>query len=311
MPAKNNQQPTVNICILTYRRPELLEQCLQSLMSMNIPSGIHLITTVIENDQEQQSRALVESLASHAPFALNYVCEPKRGIPVARNRALEFCREQHCDYIIFIDDDEWVDPNWLKNLYQYCQEQGGQAVISGKVIPILPDDIEEPIRQLFTSKDRPTGTQLTACATNNVILPIELYSQYNLRFDDSIPLAGGTDTKFFSQAHALGITLIKCDEAIVYENIPKTRANVEWLAERKYRVGITVAWRRKHKGDSVKKIRLSAHSAIAIGRLRVAMYGLTKNKLKQIQAQLRIHKARGILAGLKGTEVESYKNPQY
>ncbi len=56
------------------------------------------------------------------------------------------------DYLVFIDDDEWVEPDWLVNLYGYCKANGGNIIVSGKVISDLPRDISDEIKGLFNKK---------------------------------------------------------------------------------------------------------------------------------------------------------------
>ncbi len=297
----------INICILTYRRPDLLGNCLQSLTGLREIDGVELLVTVIENDTEQLSRPLVEQFDTQGRFEIHYRCEPQRGIPVARNNALEFCLAEDCDYVVFIDDDEWVDTDWLSELYSYCQQQGGDIVVSGKVIPIFPENTPPEISGLIKAKERPTGTHLTACATNNVIFPIRLARELGLRFDTSVPLAGGTDTKFFFAAHQLGVEIKKCDEAVVFERIPESRARIKWMQGRKYRAGITETWRRRQQGQGAAKILASALFSIISNLIKTLVFTCIGRKLKRNQAWLRVHKALGACAGLRGKEVESYK----
>ena len=300
----------INLCILTYKRTEILRKCLNSLEEMTVPEGVDLMVTVIENDPDQESRQLVQSKIKADRLQLFYLYEPIRGIPVARNSAINFSQSHNCDYIAFIDDDEWVQRDWLDKLYGYCQQKGGRAVISGKVVPVLPPNTPKQISGLIEPKSRPTATRLTACATNNVLMPIYLSQDLNLRFDESVPLAGGTDTKFFVAARTKGVEIFFCEEAIVYEEIPEARTKLSWLGQRKYRAGITVAWRRIQIGKSTTRINISALSALTVNTLKMCIFALIGSPLRRNKAYLRYKKAQGLLAGLKGMEVESYKFPE-
>ena len=66
-----------------------------------------------------------------------------------RNCAIEETHRLGSDYQVFIDDDEWVEPLWLDTLYSYCQEQGGDVVVSGNVSFDLPDKSPEHIQRIF------------------------------------------------------------------------------------------------------------------------------------------------------------------
>ena len=296
----------INICILAYRRADLLQQCLQSLAAMDKPADTLIRVTVIENDEEQRCKVVVELFAEQVPIQVDYVCEPKRGIPVARNTAIDVSHSWHADYIVFIDDDEWVEEQWLNRLYAYCVACGGDAVISGEVIAVFPEHTPDYISGLIKNKRRQTGTVLTTCATNNVIFPVSLTRDLGLRFDTSVPLAGGTDTRFFTEAYHRGIKIVKCADAIVYEKVPETRATLRWMISRKYRVGITDVWRRRYNGESLFKIVMSVLLQVTVNSVRVLIYAITNRKLKRNLSILKLAKAAGSVAGLFGVSVESY-----
>src|SRR5690606_40862979 len=57
---------------------------------------------------------------------------------------------------------------------------------------------------IFKRKEYRTGQILQTCATNNVIIPVYVTRDLGLRFDETHPLAGGTDTLFFVEACARG-----------------------------------------------------------------------------------------------------------
>jgi len=108
---------------------------------------------VIDNDQTRSDEALVSELSETFPSTLYYHCEGKRGIPCARNRAVEEIHRLSSDYLVFIDDDEWVEPHWSDTLYSYCQEQGGDVVVSGNVSFDLPGKSPEHIQRILTENN--------------------------------------------------------------------------------------------------------------------------------------------------------------
>jgi len=56
-------------------------------------------------------------------------------------------------------------------------------------------------------------------------------------FDIRLALTGGSDADFFRRAHLAGCTIIWNDEAIVWETVPPSRANLGWLLRHAYRIG--------------------------------------------------------------------------
>ena len=298
---------TIAVCVCTFQREQLLRACLTSIAKMAIPANAAVHMVVIDNDPQATSRDFVESLRGRFPLPLHYECEGKRGIPCARNRAIAVVEALQADYFVFIDDDELVDSGWLVSLVEYCREKGGQAVIHGAVEPMLPAGTPEHIRGVYQKKNRPTGERLSTCATNNVIVPIRVTRELGLRFDESNPLAGGTDTIFFTQAVAQGIEIYECREARVKETIPASRATLSWLCRRKYRAGITEAWRKQQGGRSGFSILLSAVLQCVLESIKASLMTLCGLKLQRNRFWLKACRSAGVAAGVFGAKMDSYK----
>ena len=298
----------INICICTYKRPKLLTNCLKSLADILVPSGTEVTVTVIDNDQTRSAEATVTEFIETFPFNIYYHCESKRGIPCARNRAVEETHHLGSDYLVFIDDDEWVEPLWLDILYAYCQNQGGNVVVSGDVISELPEETPEYIGDFFHKRQWITGTQLDRCATNNVLIPIFVTKKLGLRFDESNPLAGGEDIRFFCEATKLGVVIMKCAEALVHESVPESRVTLRWLSKRRFTEGIILAWRKRQKGCSRLSIVTFSSLRLIIALFAVCKKSLTGNKLKRNKRWLKACSSLGALYGVFGLSVDSYKN---
>ncbi len=299
--------PKINICICTYRRTKSLENCLEYICKLEHPEEAVVVTSIIDNDLENSAKPIVESYVSRFSGDLFYFNEKKRGIPFARNRAIEESNRMNSDIIVFIDDDEWPESDWLVTLYDYYKRQKSDVIISGHVISDLPSNTPEDIRPLFNTKKRPTGARLSSCATNNVLIPMSIINSSGMRFDESSPLAGGTDTIFFCRLVRAGYSIFKCSEAIVHETIPENRLKLDWMVKRKYRAGITAAWRKRQAGRSFLGILGSAIIQIAVEMIKVAIAYMIGHKYKRNLSRLNIAKCRGVIAGLLGRQVESYQ----
>ena len=298
---------TVAICICTYMREGLLGECLDSIADMQAPSDLDVQVVVIDNDASASSSPLVSKRRETFPFQLSYVCEPKRGIPCARNRAIVEAQVIRSDYLVFIDDDERVAREWLVILFDYCQQKGGRAVIHGGVEPVLPPTAPAHLRALYQKNKRKTGDRLNACATNNVIVPVWLTTELGLRFDESNPLAGGTDTIFFTQAVAQGVEIFECSEALVRETIPASRVTLSWWSKRKYRAGITEAWRKRQAGRSMVSILISALMQVVIESVKAIILMLVGQWTLRNRCWLKACRSAGVFAGVFGAQVDSYK----
>lgn len=297
----------ITICICTFKRRDLLRKCLQSLYEMDIPTNTHITLTVIDNHDQQSAKTVVDELTPAATIPTHYVNEPKRGIPHARNRAMIESRAQHAKYLVFIDDDEWVAQDWLCKLYQYCLSKGGELVVSGKVIAVLPDNIPNEIAALLMdTKNRLTGARLTTCATNNVIFPLAITEKLSIEFDTSNPRAGGEDTVFFTKMAIQGVVIERCAEAIVYEHIPPARATLKWQIKRKFWTGTINAWRKHQHGRYWSSIFISSTLQVLFYGLLAAITSIAGPSLQRNKAILKMSRAAGEISGIFGYRVDNY-----
>src|SRR5262249_50522589 len=123
-------RPRVTICIPTYRRPEQLERLFASLRALRLPEHTSAVEVlVIDNDPDKSAEALCTNTA--LPWPLRYFEEPRRGIAQARNAAIR--HSGNADWIVFVDDDETVEPDWLGSLL--CAQAEFRAdVVAGPVL---------------------------------------------------------------------------------------------------------------------------------------------------------------------------------
>lgn len=297
----------INICICTYNRVLLLQACLDSLLKMRQPDSTSIRVTIVDNDAGQSALPVVESFRKAAEFDVIYAVEERRGIPCARNRALTVTRDMKADLLVFIDDDETVRDDWLVELYRFSKLHRHEAAIHGLVVPRLSEQTPASVAGLFTPKIRTEGQLLSACATDNVMLPMAFVILHSLKFDECRPLAGGTDTIFFTQAHLLGLEIYQTNSAIVDETVPESRCTLKWFLRRKFRSGLTVAWRKLQKGRSKPLLIASALGQIFIYALRALVYQVLVNNLKRNENLLRVAKSLGVLMGSFEMEFDSYK----
>jgi len=253
-------QRRVSVCIATCGRPIGLANLLGALETLEIPSGATLQVVVVDNDSSGSARAVCDESAARCAYPLRYVVEKRRGIPFARNAALEVAL---CDseFIAFIDDDEIPEPDWLAELLR-VQAYYKADVVTG---PCLPRYVEPPPRWIeeggfHQTQRHPTGALRHVAYTHNALVRAVVFHGMNGYFDETIARGGGSDGEFFARVFAAGFQIIWADNAIVYESIPASRSSVRWIIQRGFRVGTSSAWvELKHRSSTV--LRLLAHGA--------------------------------------------------
>ena len=298
---------SILIAVCTRRRPQMLTRCLDSLMALVPPENAGITILVVENDVQAGMDKLVNDFSDRSPFQLQYRLETRQGIPFARNCVLDAALAGGLDYLAFLDDDEWVEPDWLEKLHGYSMEKGGQAVIHGHVVSEFPEAAPKHLVPLMQRKEKPTGTRLDSCATNNVILPLAMVREFNLRFDERNPFAGGEDVLFFFTAHQQGVEIFECREAVVHEEIPLNRMKLGWLAKRKYWMGIGQLKRDLQRGEKAWFILPKALCSLVLRIPLVLLFSALPNRGLFAKHWLKLCKNAGTIGGLLGRESEAYR----
>ena len=302
-PAPAADRPHVAIVLITFRREAGLAALLAALAGQaGRQSDYRLSIVVCDNDEAQSARPV--ALAAGA----TYVCEPRRGIPVARNAALDAVPAD-TDFICFIDDDEVPPPGWLSALLA-IQRQTGAGAVLGPVVPVFPPGSEKSwvVRSgLLKRRRNPDGGRIHYGATNNMLVSWPFVRDHGLRFDERMRFTGGSDFRFFRLAMAKGLTIHWSEAAVVEEAFPPERLKPSWALARQFRTGNTFAIHDRLEGGAGRFVKrfVIGLSRICLGVLLLptlpfsARYGG--------RALTHILRGAGMISGLFGGVYEEYR----
>ena len=225
----------VGICITTYKRRDLLRQLLAGVAALTfyrVPMP-DITVVVVDNDA---SRSADETCSTaNLPWPLKYVVEHQRGIAQARNRALREALD--VDFIAFIDDDEFPTPEWLDELL-WTQRCFAADVVCGPVLPSFAADVPNWVKTggFFDRQIHNSGSSPDVCRSGNVLIHRKIFEGVE-PFDERFGLTGGEDTQFFLRVRRAGYTIVSSAEAIVYERVSLSRANLRAVLRRGYQSG--------------------------------------------------------------------------
>lgn len=299
---------TIGLC--TYKRPNMLSETLDSLLRLNLPTNIKLILLIIDNDPKHSAEPIYKEYENKLLFISEYIVEERKGIVYARNRALLNADSHDSDLMLFIDDDEIVDVNWL-NAHLKHYEKSDTDVSTGPVYSIYPDNTPSWIRGggfFDLPKDIEEGIILPNSATGNVLFNFKkLYHQYGLRFDEK--LKSREDNDFFMRARMKGAIIQWTNTAIVYETVPLSKMTASWLLQRTYKTGEAYSKREIKCLGNVKGIAMIAFKVlyrIIKGILLLPLsivygYAYTVKGLQQFSIAL------GMVFGIVGMNYDDYK----
>lgn len=251
----------ISVCICTFKRPKKLQLLLDHLTKQETKGLFNFSIIIIDNDKSASAKKIFEEFKSKKDQILLdviYGVEEKQNIALARNKAVQYSKG---DYVAFIDDDELPESNWLLNLYHTINEYKADGAM-GPVCPLF--EVKPPSwvsrGGFFNRKRFDTGHKMnwTESRTGNVLLRREMFTKNPIWFREEFG-SGGEDRDFFFRKINEGFIFVWCDEAVVYELIPKIRWNVMFMIKRALLRGkVSIYYSRLNKISIINSVIASA-----------------------------------------------------
>ncbi len=232
--------PHISVCVCTYMRPHALKRLLQHLNGQETAGLFTYSIVVVDNDASRSAESITAELSESLPVPIRYDVEPRRGIALARNKAVNNATGE---FLALIDDDEFPERDWLLRLFRVCAECGVDGVLG----PVIRHFDEAPPVWFEKSKiyDRavnPTGmaVEWKKARTGNVLLKSRVMAgdePFRQEF------RAGEDQDFFRRKTEEGFSFIWCADAVVYETIPPSRWKRTYVLRKAALQGATAALR--------------------------------------------------------------------
>ena len=232
----SESSPLVTVGVCTYKRPEGIAKCLRSLIDQQTVIPFDIVVT--ENDASQGSKGIIEQVAEDAKekgIEIRYYCEPEPNISIARNRCAAECRGE---FLAFIDDDEWAEPDWLEKLVEVQREHNAD-VVHGLTLPEYSDGYPESMKGLINfRKYWREGMIVESTATGCTLFRLSTLKTRECPFDLSFGKTGGEDTECtFFLFQKKGAKIIQSLKPVTYEFYSVERSKISYYWRRSYREG--------------------------------------------------------------------------
>jgi len=298
----------VTIAIPTFHRPKGLARLLDSIARLETAADVTVI--VGDNDAEgRQGFAVCETLRERGyRWPLDAMVVAERGISQNRNalvaRALSRPAMQ---FLIMIDDDEWVQPEWL-DAFLRTQSQFEADAVEGRVVAVFKDETTTRHYEGVTSDRGASGPMALLQSTANVLMTRRALEQIPPpHFDLQFALSGGEDKDFFVRLKAKGARFAWSAEAVIYADVPDSRAGARWALARAYRAGNSdMRVFLKHRSNLMAMLRelVKIAGALLLAPLTAVIFVASANRRRA--ALRKFFRAAGKVAALFGSHYQEY-----
>ncbi len=222
----------ISVLVCTYNRPLLLGKCLESIFDQITKYEYEVI--VVDNDERQSAKEIVQYFEGR----IEYIIEPNLGLANVRNKAVEIAKGE---YILFIDDDEVADFDWIENMVNAQHRYNADAVF-GQVYYKVPNHFPSYIRSsiYFNRKKIENGKKLLLNEgyCGNTLVRRSLFQLRIPSFNPEFNNTGGEDSDFFNFLIRNEYKLVFCSDAKIVETQDENRKSLIWFYKRAFNSGV-------------------------------------------------------------------------
>lgn len=233
------------ICIPTYKRPLMLKKLIVSIISSNINMAIikDVNIIVMDNDIDKTAEKIVQGLQkkSYGISKLHYFNYDRKGLANVRNKLFKTALEYNPDFIVGIDDDEYVTTEWLNELVSTIISTNGDIAVA-PYHPVFEPQVPSYISYWFKHPSLTNNESIKFFHAGNYIICCSFLLQQKIEFDPRFNTTGAEDTFFGVTAMKKGGKIYWAKKAIAYEIFDKNRACLNWLIKRRFRSAITYTY---------------------------------------------------------------------
>jgi glycosyltransferase involved in cell wall biosynthesis len=223
----------LDVIIPTFNRQDMLKLTLNSLLRAEMPAGMEVQVTIVDNNSQDDTRHVAKAYAPRFAGRLRYVFEGRQGRSSALNAGIAATSG---DLVGMIDDDEEIDERWYATI-RTAFEDDNLEFIGGPYVPKwgapLPEWFPQNYRGVVGWVDG--GQRIVAFSDNfpgilmggNAVIKRKLLEKVGL-YSTSL---GRTDRRLLScededmyrRLLAVGARGFYRPDLIIYHHIPSER----------------------------------------------------------------------------------------
>ncbi len=256
----------ISIIVSTYNREKYLIHCLDSVVNQSASKEDWELIVVNNKSTDSTAIILEEFIKKHKDKNVYSFLETNQGLSYARNRGV---KESVGDYLVFIDDDAFLDENYIKELKKYLSIYDDKLLgFGGKIKPFLevplPNwmskylmplmsviDLGNDVK-LFKNSKYPIGANM---GFSKAVL--DKVGLFNVKLGRSAKnLMGGEEKDLFFRIKELGAPIYYFPNIFVHHVVPEARLNISFIKKQALGIGISEKVRTKNEGKINYWIRI-------------------------------------------------------
>lgn len=266
--------PFITVALCTHNHANRLERTLADLLHLRVPEAPWELL-IIDNASRDATPDILDRQAWPVGWQVRVVQEDNLGLSNARNRAI---REARGQYLIFLDDDETADPDWLCAFEQLIEAHspdafGGriEVLFEGPRPAWLTDELLGFLGQLrhadaiIPLTERSTsfyggnfGFRRTVCDTVGAF-----DATLGRKGTDN---TGGEEVDFYRRLLEAGFKVWWTPEAAIHHRIQADKLDRRYFLDLHYRQGRMEGARKRGAGSRIPPLYVYPQVARAYGR---------------------------------------------
>lgn len=212
-------QPRIAIGICTRQRNALLRRLLKTLWQQPIPDRYAIEVIIVDNNDVP---TVTQKLLALPPkFSITIIHEARPGLVTARNRLFEAAVASGAEWLLGLDDDTWVEPDWLAQFIVGLETLNAEIIVAAKQ-KVYPSDKSAYV-VCFSQNQQPAGASTKIFSTTNYALHRRVFAPapgLGLRFEPMLNQSGAEDFEFMLRAKKqYGITPVNWPLSVVSEEM--------------------------------------------------------------------------------------------
>lgn len=284
------QNIEVSVIVCTYNRDKYLSKTLDHLKNQSLNKDLYEIVIVNNNSIDDTENICKKFLNDSPELNVKYVNETSQGHSYSRNRGI---KEASGSILSFIDDDAFVDQDFIKNIHYFFETYKDATALGGKIIPVY--ESKEPLwmsRYLlplvaaldmggkvipFEGRKFPIGANMSFRS-----FIFEKYGLFNVNLGrKGAGLEGGDEKEVFLRLKKQNEPVYYVPQVLVHHIIPDKRISMEYIK------GLAVG-----VGSSEKTRLNSLGLATKVNKILEEIFKLAASLILALKYLLTLHPAK-------------------